>query len=99
MRSVKGGHTESAVTVRVNIEIMRAFVKLRRMLASNTELARKLDELEKKYDKQFAIIFEAIRQLMITENKPKKKIGFEVKEPKTPYGKGKKGPGKSNNRK
>jgi len=78
---------KSKRAVRVNIEIMRAFVKLRRMLTSNAELGRKLDELEKKYDKQFAIIFEAIRQLMITETKPKKRIGFEVKEPKRPYGK------------
>lgn len=50
--------------VHVNIEIMRAFVRLREMLASNAELRRRLDELEKKYDKQFAMVFEAIRQLM-----------------------------------
>ena len=50
--------------ITVNIEIMRAFVKLRQMLASNTELARRLDELESKYDKQFKIVFVAIRQLM-----------------------------------
>jgi len=48
----------------VNIEIMRAFVRLRQLLSSHAELARKLDELEKKYDKQFAIVFEAIRKLM-----------------------------------
>ena len=50
--------------VEVNIEIMRAFVRLRQLLASHADLARKLDELEKKYDKQFAIVFEAIRKLM-----------------------------------
>ena len=50
----------------VNIEIMRAFVKLRQMLASNTELSRRLDELESKYDKQFRVVFDAIRQLMAT---------------------------------
>ncbi len=50
--------------VEVNIAIMRAFVRLRQILASHADLARKLDELEKKYDKQFAIVFEAIRQLM-----------------------------------
>ena len=50
--------------VEVNVEIMRAFVRMRRMLASNAELARKIDELESKYDKQFAVVFEAIRQLM-----------------------------------
>ena len=50
--------------VHVNIEIMRAFVKLRRLLASNSELARKLEELEKKYDAQFKEVFDAIRRLM-----------------------------------
>jgi hypothetical protein len=50
--------------VQVNIEIMRAFVRLREMLASNAELSRRLDELEKKYDQQFAVVFQAIRQLM-----------------------------------
>src|SRR5215510_15201802 len=50
--------------VTVNIEIMRAFVKLRQLLASNTELARRLDELESKFDKQFKVVFVAIRQLM-----------------------------------
>ena len=50
--------------IRVNIEIMRAFVKLRRMLASHVELARKLDALEKKYDTQFKVVLDAIRRLM-----------------------------------
>jgi hypothetical protein len=50
--------------IEVNIAIMRAFVKLRRMLASNDELSRKLEDLEKKYDEQFRVVFEAIRQLM-----------------------------------
>ncbi len=48
--------------VQVNVEIMRTFVKLRRMLASHKELARKLDALEKKYDRQFKVVFDAIRQ-------------------------------------
>jgi len=52
--------------VLVNIEIIRAFVKLRQMLASNLELSRRLDELESKYDKQFRVVFDAIRQLMST---------------------------------
>ena len=60
----------------VNIEIMRAFVKLRQMLASNVELARRLDELESKYDKQFKIVFDAIRQLMATPVRDRKEIGF-----------------------
>lgn len=63
--------------VHVNIEIMRAFVRLRQILASNSELARKLNALEKKYDAQFKIVFDAIRQLMAPPPEPKKrKIGF-----------------------
>ncbi len=64
--------------VRVNVEIMRAFVRLRQMLASNAELARRLDELEKKYDAQFRVVFDAIRQLMVPPDLPAKKgrIGF-----------------------
>ena len=49
--------------VKVNFEIMRAFVKLRQMLATHKDLARKLEEMEKKYDSQFKIVFDAIRQL------------------------------------
>lgn len=62
--------------VTVNIEIMRAFVKLRQMLASNAELSRRLDELESKYDKQFRVVFDAIRQLMATPVRNRKEIGF-----------------------
>jgi hypothetical protein len=62
--------------VKVNIEIMRAFVRLRRMLQSNAELARKLDELETKYDAQFRVVFQAIRELMMPPPTPKKRIGF-----------------------
>ena len=62
--------------ITVNIEIMRAFVKLRQLLASNAELARRLDELEGKYDKQFKIVFDAIRHLMATPVRSRKAIGF-----------------------
>ena len=63
--------------VHVNIEIMRAFVRLRRMLASNADLARKLAALERKYDAQFKVVFDAIRELMSpTEPKKKRRIGF-----------------------
>jgi len=62
--------------VKVNIEIMRAFVRLRQMIASNAELARKLDAMEKKYDAQFKTVFDAIRQLMTPPGTKKKKIGF-----------------------
>jgi hypothetical protein len=62
--------------VQVNIEIMRAFVRLRQMLQQNTELARKLATLEKKYDAQFKVVFDAIRELMTPPVKPKRRIGF-----------------------
>jgi hypothetical protein len=61
----------------VNISIMRAFVKLREMISSNKELSRRLEDLEKKYDSQFKLVFDAIRQLMTPPDPPKKhKIGF-----------------------
>ena len=66
----------------VNIEIMRAFVQLRQMLASNAELSRRLDELESKYDKQFRVVFEAIRQLMTTPGRDQKEIGFRSRSVK-----------------
>jgi hypothetical protein len=68
-------HSEQAVAV--NIEIMRAFVRLREILSSHTDLARRLDALESKYDSQFRAVFDAIRQLMIPPEAPKKgRIGF-----------------------
>ena len=54
----------SSRAIQVNIEIMRAFIRLRRMLASHADLAKKLASLEKKYDAQFKVVFDAIRQLM-----------------------------------
>jgi hypothetical protein len=68
--------------VRVNIEIMRAFVRLRRMLQANTVLARQLKDLEKKYDSQFKVVFDAIRQLMAPPAKKPNKIGFKVGDEK-----------------
>src|SRR3972149_1431666 len=68
-------HSKRAV--QVNIEIMRAFVKLRRLLSTHKALARKLQEMEKKYDSQFQVVFQAIRQLMAPPDPPKKRrIGF-----------------------
>jgi hypothetical protein len=64
--------------VRVNVEIMRAFVHLRRMLDANGDLARKLDALERKYDGQFAVVFQAIRELMTTRRPLGRLIGFRV---------------------
>jgi hypothetical protein len=72
----------SPAAVQASIQVVRAFVKLRQMLASNAELARKLNALEKKYDSQFKIVFDAIRQLMTPPEKPKKKIGFRRDEEK-----------------
>ena len=68
----------SRQAVRVNIEIMRAFVRIRGMLSSNVELARKLEALERKYDAQFKAVFDAIRQLMIPPETTRKKIGFDL---------------------
>lgn len=62
--------------IQVNIEIMRAFVRLREMIASNKELARRLNELEKKYDAQFKVVFDAIRELMTPPETPTRRIGF-----------------------
>lgn len=63
--------------VRVNVEIMRAFVRLRRMLATHADLARKLAALEKRYDAQFKAVFDAIRELMAPPEPPRKRrIGF-----------------------
>ena len=72
----------SKSAVAVNIEIMRAFVKLRQMLASNGELSRRLDQLESKYDKQFKVVFEAIRRLMAPTVRRRKEIGFRSRSVK-----------------
>ena len=66
--------------IQVNIEIMRAFVRLRHILASHADLAQKLEELEKKYDTQFRVVFDAIRQLMKAPEPTKREIGFRSKE-------------------
>lgn len=63
--------------VHVNIGIMRAFVKLRRLIASYPGLARRLDELESKYDAQFKEVFDAIRSLMLSSREPRRSIGFK----------------------
>ncbi len=67
--------------IAVNIEIMRAFVQLKRMLATHADLARKIESLERKYDAQFRGVFDAIRELMTPQVKAKKQpIGFKVKQ-------------------
>jgi hypothetical protein len=75
---------KSERAIQVNIEIMRAFVKLRRMLSTHRKLARKLSELESriaKHDEEIRAIFEAIRQLMKPPAKPHRRIGFIKDEP------------------
>jgi hypothetical protein len=62
--------------VAVNIEIMRAFVRLRQILGTNKDLARRLDELEGRYDSRFRAVFEAIRQLMAPPDPKRRQIGF-----------------------
>ncbi|MDP8202316.1 MAG: ORF6N domain-containing protein [Candidatus Tenebribacter burtonii] len=71
-------HSKRAINV--NIAIMRAFVKLRKLLLTNKELNSKLQEIESKYDKQFRIVFEVLQQLVETPDKPRKEIGFKNKE-------------------
>ena len=65
--------------VQASVEVVRAFVKLRRIIESNTNLARKLGELERKYDDQFKVVFAAVRELMTPSPPPKKEIGFRPK--------------------
>jgi phage regulator Rha-like protein len=62
--------------IRVNIQIMRTFTKMRQMIIGYADLKRKIDEMEKKYDYQFKVVFDAIRELMSPPTKPRKKIGF-----------------------
>ena len=71
-------HSPRAIAV--NIEIMRTFIRLRRMLASHADLARKLEALEKKYNAQFKVVFDAIRQLMAPPAPKRRRIGFHRDE-------------------
>ena len=64
--------------VQVNIEVLRAFVRLRQLLTSHGELSQRLDELEQKYDQQFRAVFDAIRQLMTPPQAPRRRLGFPV---------------------
>jgi len=80
------GVLRSKRAVQTNIQIMRAFTKLRQMLSTHKDLKRKIESMEKKYDQQFQVVFEAIKQLLDTDAKPRKKIGFTVKERQARYG-------------
>jgi hypothetical protein len=75
--------------VHVNIQIMRAFIKMRQMYINHEDVKQKIIAMERKYDKQFQIVFEAIKQLLKEDEKPKRKIGY-VKAPKTSSAKKKK---------
>ena len=72
------GVLNSPRAIAVNVEIMRAFVRLRRMTASHAHLARRLDELEKRYDVQFKAVFDAIRELMAPPRRTARRLGFRV---------------------
>jgi len=78
-------HSKRAI--RVNVEIMRTFVRLRQLIASHADLAAKLEEMEKKYDAQFKIVFDAIRHLVSPPTAtPRKQIGFGIRERRAAYG-------------
>jgi hypothetical protein len=79
------GILKSDRAIAVNIAIMRTFVKMRQMIASSEELSQRLDELESKYNEQFRLVFEAIRELMIPPEPKKNPIGFHVNEEPTVY--------------
>ncbi len=70
----------SKKAIQVNIQIMRTFTQLRRMLLTNNDLRKKIAEMETKYDHQFKIVFDAIRQLLTPSEKPKRRIGFHPHE-------------------
>lgn len=70
----------SGRAIQVNVEIMRTFVRIRRMLASNEDLKNELSRLESKYDRKFRVIFEVIRQLMTQPTRSGRVIGFNVQE-------------------
>ncbi|PCI38347.1 MAG: DNA-binding protein [Elusimicrobia bacterium] len=69
----------SRQAIQVNVEIMRAFVRLRKIIATNEDLSRRLNELEKRHEGKFKVVFEVIRSLMSEAEKPKPRIGFKSK--------------------
>jgi hypothetical protein len=81
------GFLSSKRAVHVNILIMRTFIKLRQMLLDNAGLRKELEEIRQITEDRFQIVFETLNQLLIIENKPRKKIGFTVKEKIRKYGK------------
>jgi len=69
---------KSKRAIYVNIQIMRTFTRLRKMLLTNQELRKKIEEMERKYNHQFKVVFEAIKELLVSAEKPKEKIGFQI---------------------
>jgi len=72
--------------IEVNILIMGAFVRLRQMVVAHKDLLQKIEEMERKYDRQFLVVFEAIKKLMEPSEKGRKKIGFQLREKRAAYG-------------
>ena len=72
--------------VEMSVFVVRAFIRLRQWLVNYAELSRRLELMEKKYDSQFNVVFEAIRQLMTSPEKQPKKIGFQLREKRAAYG-------------
>lgn len=70
----------SVVAVNASIQVVRAFISLRKMLSSHVELAYKLDLLERKYDHQFKVVFDAIRELTLIPEQPRKRIGIKQED-------------------
>ncbi len=71
--------------IKASVFVVRTFVKLRELLTTHADLARKLAALESKYDEQFAVVFEAIRQLMVPPATPRRRIGFKAKDARAAY--------------
>jgi hypothetical protein len=79
---------KSRRAIEVNILIMRAFVRLRQMVAAHKDLLQKIEDMERKYDRQFQAVFEAIKKLMTPPEKAPKKIGLQLRENRAAYGRG-----------
>jgi len=69
---------KSERAIQVNIQIMRTFTRLRQMIMSHKELKDRIEKMEKKYDRQFQIIFEAINRVLVANEKPRREIGFKA---------------------
>jgi hypothetical protein len=70
---------KSERAIQVNIQIVRTFIKLREMLSGYKDVKEKIEAMEKKYDQRFKVVFDTLKQLLVEEEKPKRKIGFSQK--------------------